>query len=263
MDIVPCIPAADIQRASLRIAILKHNPNMEISVDPITGNAVYITDDRLPNFNHIYGNWLVSNMEGYALWFEMRMHLDKALISKTAAKFETRIDDVPQFIRKRPLQKAIQLLKRHRDVFFRNKDELKPISVILTTLAAQAYQGETFVTYAIEGILSRIENGIRQHGKKVPNPVNPEEDFADKWTMPKYAHLKLEENFRNWVIQAKSDFKNLTDWHNAETINKVTKSRFDVTLNLTDISKLLGIPLIEVVTNPIHIANPQVKPWCM
>ena len=47
---------------------------------------------------------------------------------------------------KLPLQRAVQLLKRHRDVTYANstKEEkaAAPISIIITTLAAHAYQGE-------------------------------------------------------------------------------------------------------------------------
>lgn len=40
---------------------------------------------------------------------------------------------------KTPLQRAVQILKRHRDIMFAG-DEDKPVSIIITTLAAKAYQ---------------------------------------------------------------------------------------------------------------------------
>ena len=42
---------------------------------------------------------------------------------------------------KTPLQRAVQILKRHRDIMFAG-DEDKPVSIIITTLAAKAYQGD-------------------------------------------------------------------------------------------------------------------------
>ena len=57
----------------------------------------------------------------------------------------------------------------------------KPISIIITTLAAQAYRGETDLQETTLGLLDRMLGLINHETLRVPNPVNPEEDFADKW----------------------------------------------------------------------------------
>jgi hypothetical protein len=51
-------------------------------------------------------------------------------------------EDVPTYELKTPLQRAIQLLKRHRDVMFVDNLDVAPISMILTNLAGHAYGGE-------------------------------------------------------------------------------------------------------------------------
>ena len=51
------------------------------------------------------------------------------------------VDDVPVFAWKTPLQRSIQILKRHRDVMFWNSPNLRPISMIITTLSAHALPG--------------------------------------------------------------------------------------------------------------------------
>ena len=52
------------------------------------------------------------------------------------------IEEVPTYELKTPLQRAIQLLKRHRDVMFADNPEVAPISMILTNLSGRAYNGE-------------------------------------------------------------------------------------------------------------------------
>ena len=69
---------------------------------------------------------------------QAQRHL-KAMLEKRAL---ASIDDVPTWERRTPLQRTIQILKRHRDVRFKDNCEFAPISMIITTLAAQAYQGE-------------------------------------------------------------------------------------------------------------------------
>ena len=79
---------------------------------------------------------------------------------------------------KTPLQRAVQILKRHRDIMFAG-DEDKPVSIIITTLAAKAYQGEGSITEALQTILIHMDKYILnefdpQSGKtikKVENPV--------------------------------------------------------------------------------------------
>ena len=45
------------------------------------------------------------------------------------------VEDVPTYELKTPLQRAVQLLTRHRDVMFADNPDVAPISMILTNLA--------------------------------------------------------------------------------------------------------------------------------
>ena len=47
------------------------------------------------------------------------------------------------------------ILKRHRDNWSKDNPDLKPISIILTTLAARAYNGETDIVAALAMFLKR------------------------------------------------------------------------------------------------------------
>jgi hypothetical protein len=63
-----------------------------------------------------------------------------------AEALKANIEDVPEWRVKTPLQRAVQLLKRHRDVYFAGDYENRPISIIITTLAAHAYKNQENVS---------------------------------------------------------------------------------------------------------------------
>lgn len=85
--------------------------------------------------------------------------------------------------------------------------EDKPVSIILTTLSAEAYNGEGGVYDALMGILmnmdSFIEGGPGQY--RITNPANTKENFADRWNeKPEKARA-----FFAWLSSARRDFASL------------------------------------------------------
>ncbi len=101
-----------------------------------------------------------------------------------AKRYEMSIEDVPEYEVKTPLQRVVQILKRHRDIYFQTKPGLRPVSIIITTLAARAYRNQADLYDALTSVVEEMPNFIerRENGQWwVPNPVNPEENFADKW----------------------------------------------------------------------------------
>lgn len=258
MDIVPCIPSDSTKRTMILEAMRKAGEN-EIVAGTASQLTVSITDYRHPGFKRICADWNISNPEGYAKWFESRMSsAGKAILLEKA-----QVDDVPLYERKTPLQRVIQLLKRHRDQMFKDDPDVKPISIIITTLAARAYQGESGIDTALSNVLSKINSYVNTSKPRVPNPVDPEEDFADRWAMPKYAHLQLERNFWSWLKQAQVDFSQITSSDDATFITEQAKSKMSVDLNSSEIGKCLGVaaPMISIVTPKKHeISNPA-KPW--
>ena len=178
-----------------------------------------ITDNRLPSYDLISPDWKISNSEGYALWFESRMRLAMALLENRAKEASVaKVDDLPARKWKSPLQQVVQILKRHRNVMFSEDPDGKPISIILTTLSALAYQGEQDVVSALERVLTDMGNYVRSSTPRVPNPVNPSEDFADKWADPKHRNLNLEAKFWQWLKQARADFVSIGQSRDAEFI---------------------------------------------
>ncbi len=169
--------------------------------------GIRITDKQMSNYRTSTNlrEWLKSNPFGYAIWFDnrARIAMDEVRMLSEA------VQPVPKFqTNKLPLQRVVQILKRHRDMMF-NGDEHKPISIIITTLAAKAYRKETDIMTALVNVIDQMPNEIetrfdpvtRKSVKWISNPVNPEENFADKWV----ENPIKEENFNKWIAQVKSD----------------------------------------------------------
>jgi hypothetical protein len=185
--------------------------------------SIALTCKEHETYRFINPNWPMSNPNGYGLWFEQRfgsiasvrrMRLVEKGLYKAAA-------DVPTYELKTPLQSAIQVLKRHRDSMFQTRPELKPISIIITTLAARAYEGEDNLLDTLSGVLDRMAGFIRAGKPRIANPVNPGEDFADKWANKP----ELEQNFWLWHTQARLDLEALKNAQQSD-VRKLYESRF-------------------------------------
>jgi hypothetical protein len=254
MDILPCIPEdVEFVEALVRIGVPVK----------LAATAVGITDKRHFNYGIISPNWPTSNPRGVASWFEDRARpaalsqIEKLVKSRVYAS----IDDVPSYAWKTPLQRSIQILKRHRDEMFKNAPEWKPLSMIITTLAAHSYDGQTDLGQALTNIITKMPQYVRAAKPRIPNPVNPGEDFADRWAKDS----RYEQNFWLWHAQVKADNDNLRTLIDVPEINRVLRKRFDLSLT-EDMQKGLeysriSAPLIAASAVPtIHIASAP-KPW--
>lgn len=196
MDIVPAVPNGDEYELILK--------GLGIA-NPWAKTAISITDRRLPTYRVRTLDWPRSNPKGYAGWFYDRAELAATRMSDGQMRIRAEIESMPAAQPNRtPLQSAIMILKRHRDQMFADQRDIRPISVIITTLAAHAYQGEPTIGAALVSIL----NGMRAHiltrnGEFwIPNPTEPLENFAEKWNQKP----ELERAFSAWLEQAREDF---------------------------------------------------------
>jgi hypothetical protein len=125
--------------------------------------------------------WTPSNPIGYANWFHSQSLLRRQRLLAKVSPLPS-----PQEVEeKRPLQLAVQLMKRWRDLYYSDQ-QLAPISIVLTTLAANFYQGEESVSEALAAILSGIHGAISNteflgHRLRVCNPSNAAEDLTERW----------------------------------------------------------------------------------
>ena len=131
------------------------------------------------------------------------------------------VEDVPTFAVRTPLQKAIQILKHHRNLMFEGADNA-PISIIISTLAAWAYGGEQGTYDALVGILERMDAYISGGpGRyRIANPVDEKENFAEKWNeSPEKAAA-----FFSWLDRARKDFRRLSGVRGLDAITRSLES---------------------------------------
>lgn len=168
-----------------------------------------------------------SNPFGYGRWFFNAA--DVSTLRKSMMLSEA-VNPVPKYNKEKlPLQRVVQILKRHRDMMF-NGDEDKPISIIITTLASRAYDKETSIIDALMNVVANMRNYIESRYdpnigrmvKWIPNPVNPEENFADKWI----EHPQREKNFYRWIDQVESDIQAIVQKRGLQYIAEAMKKPF-------------------------------------
>lgn len=190
--------------------------------------AIRITDNQQSGYytDTVAENWMKSNPFGYAGWFynEADVSLRKSIMLSESVK------PVPIYQKEKlPLQRVIQILKRHRDMMFKGDGD-KPISIIITTLASMAYKKEISIIDALINVAtnmgSYIENRFDpttgRYIKWIANPVNPEENFADKWV----EHPQREKNFYKWLGQVQQDIQYIVQQRGLQYISEAMKKPF-------------------------------------
>lgn len=193
-------------------------------------------------------DWSSSNPKNFAEWFydKNKAVFDGVKQKQKQVLFENYRKDglfpdwetVPDIHVKTPLQRAIQMLKRHRDVRFCNQhnEKCKPISMIITVLAAQIYRNESTIYRTLKNFIDTLAFHANQLQPSfrfdeilaestytlitrmadgtwhIPNPTNYGENFADKWheTENGIPHARAKAFFQ-WVLWAKEDFLNTAE----------------------------------------------------
>lgn len=170
----------------------------------ITEKSIKITHKENNNYKY-----MVSNPEAYADWFDKLQENERRNLYRIKNRqFSNKVEDLRNFGIRTTLQKTIQILKRHRDIQYANatdeERECKPISIIITTLVGKMYSGNESIVDLIDKFCTSYEEYIEidSNGNYViPNPVNKNENFADKWKI----YPKRQEAFFNWVENLKYD----------------------------------------------------------
>ena len=181
MDILPCVPKGPYYIEPWLTAITLTHKNILGTYEP-----------------------RYSDPYAYHAWFEEQM-AEVLRVEKQAfaIRNNVEIDKVPTYRVRTPLQKVVQLLKRHRDIIFEDDPDAAPISIIITTLAAKAYDGESNVYEALCNIVEKMPSYIEKRNGDwwIANPVLPEENFADKWNDDGSRQIA----FQYWIGRVKQD----------------------------------------------------------
>jgi hypothetical protein len=128
--------------------------------------------------------WQFSNPIAFADWFHGRSYAEYMERRATLAKsLQVNVEDVPSWQVRTTLQQGVQALKLHRNIYFADDLDSRPPSVLLTTLAGHSYRGQKLLFDAVMEMVSLMPNYIERDGDEyvVLNPVQPNENFADRW----------------------------------------------------------------------------------
>lgn len=255
------------------------------SVDYKYAKSAMVITDRVTKSHY---KWLESNPDGFGEWFDdinapfLRDVLEEqkeAIFKNYRDLFEmsASVDDVPDYYVKSALQRVIQLLKRHRDIYYyRNKSlaKYRPASVIITSLAAKIAKNAP--VYALEDLLPYIVNGVADYAtllqgktpearyvgehrdfiyKKdrkwyIPNPVDPADNYADSWDD------NTAKAFFEWTNAVKRDLSDTSCLNEVRYLTGLQTS-----FGKTFVESRLGLPeQASLITRPQKITQPT-KPW--
>ena len=226
MDIVPALPNGMEQR------LLLERAHFDVRW---ADTAIAITDREVPTYRQKTYDWPRSNPKGYGEWFKSRMAVvlarrKRELVESLRQRGVTAsVEQLPDFRVRTPLQAAVMILKRHRDNMFAQEADLKPISVIITTLSGHAYGQEDTIAGALFSILNGMDRYIQHDGSKfiIPNPTDPFENFADKWEK----NPRKAEAFFRWLNQAREDFGRAARAATLQGMNEAVSARMGAALS--------------------------------
>lgn len=235
MDIVPALPNGMEQRLLLERAHFDAR---------WADTAIAITDREVPTYTQKTYDWPRSNPKGYGEWFKSRMAVVLARRKRDLVESLRRrgvtasVEQLPDFRVRTPLQAAVMILKRHRDNMFAREADLKPISVIITTLSGHAYGQEDTIAGALFSILGGMDRYIQHDGFKyiIPNPTDPFENFADKWEK----NPRKAEAFFRWLEQAREDFGRAARAATLQGMNEAVSARMGTALSDRAVRRIGG-----------------------
>jgi hypothetical protein len=200
--------------------------------------------------------WFPTNPIGFGDWFLDRCrYRPRTGLGYMAKDVRPLPSPVPSEL-KYPLQRTVQLMKRHRDSFFNgNPDAAR--SVVLTTLAATFYRGQESLSACLDDIVTSILALVESTPGiiAVPNPTNPDENFADAWTKERYDQFKRYiRNFRQHLDTLAQQRglqevnKSLGGLFGASVATKAVSTFGELTKNLRETSGIRVTPKTAAIT---------------
>lgn len=225
VDIVPAVAEEDI--------VLKNNLETEGVDFTVYDSQIAITHKDGERYT-----WKTSNPKAYQNWFKKlnesfvkaeRQRLAKRRDGRLYVLNEATVEKIPETQERSALQRVIQIVKYHADVYYTkgNIKEYKSASVIITTLIALLAQ-EADPSLEVFPLLSYIVGELEIYGENLSltesvfakryenkniirriggqwilrNPLNPSENLVDSWNQePRKAQY-----FFQWIRMLKKDY---------------------------------------------------------
>lgn len=167
--------------------------------------------------------WLTSNPLGFGRWFldisnrhlteDMRI-FQREKLSKELIEIYAKAEEIPEYFYRSNLQRAVQFLKRSRDIFYeRSKmDNQKPSSFILTALVADSVKDRFYLslTDIVATFISGFKNktiSIMQNGEII-NPVDKRENLSKDWTDSTFTSVeKWLSSISKFILEANDEMQ--------------------------------------------------------
>ena len=198
-------------------------PAKAYELEALPGHPLWVVDKRT--------GFKESNPEGMAQGFDKACSM-LPVIRRAHGILEAlnrkSVTQLPDQSKKKPLNRIVQILKRHRDVWSQLEDnslaDFRPISVIITTLASRAYveiieSGRVYdnefdlILDVIELMPHHIENYF--HEVLIANPTMRPENYAEKWNrVEQQEGKKYRTAFFTWHQAAVDTFECLASENN-------------------------------------------------
>jgi hypothetical protein len=176
--------------------------------------TVAITDKKSYNYN-----WLTSNPLGFGDWFleVSNQHLTTDMKSEQYNNLPNDIrmvfasaEKIPTYYYRSNLQRAVQFIKRHRDIYYdRSKlRDNKPSSILISALVADGVKDKWFLS--VSEIVHAFIIGFKgksisiMQDDKILNPVDLRENFIERYTDNRL------NNMSKWV-SVLGEFMNIDD----------------------------------------------------
>lgn len=203
LDIVPCVN----EEENIKTEIVNSGVDLNYVF-----KTVSITEKEDSNYS-----WLTSNPLGFGDWFK---DISERFIS-TEMKMEqfhnfpvelreiyNKVENIPNYYYRSNLQRAVQVVKRHRDIFYDRSRNIKskPSSILITALIADSVKDELNLSIIdiIKVFIHKFKNNqiSIMVDNKILNPVDLREDFISKIS-------ESEKNIMNSWLADLSNFINI------------------------------------------------------
>lgn len=273
IDIVPATDESESEKKHLKS--ISDNPEL---ID----SAIAIPEKDGDSYS-----WITSNPKGYKKWFidinqpfseYSRYEVRKALFESNQ-RIYCSIDEVPAELERSSLQRVIQILKYHRNVYYShlpNGDELKPISAIIVTLVTKIAEKQApsiGIFELLEVVLDQLVVYSRQlsenaavfkkaypdmtlfirdeDGWLLQNPANPEDNLTDSWK----DNELIAPTFFKWITIARESLIESLNMADSSFRVKIEQALGEGVVKKSWGNKYSSSPTIPITTHT------QAKPW--
>jgi hypothetical protein len=117
------------------------------------------------------------------------------------------------------------------------------------------------LTETMATLLRAFDDFRRANSDVVVNPVNPEENFADRWKTMEGRTLELKENFHRWIVQVTADFEYLLAQTEPREVVKRAQSGWKIRLDENNVAAALGAPVASTVVPRRVTIQSAPRPW--